>query len=117
MTDEIDDRGRQINGNTMLILLNARDREVAFTLPGEDRKSRWVLEADTARDHPEQRRHLALQAYRLLPRSMAVFRLKTRRWAGTWFRFDSGAPQSLRPHTNADLEVLREKKQLAQPVG
>ncbi len=110
MTDEIDDRGRQINGNTMLLLMNARDREVAFTLPGEDRKSSWLLEVDTARPQPDQRRLMALHAYRLLPRSMAVFRLKCRRWVGTWFRLDSPTSQVLRPHTPSDTAGLRDKK-------
>ncbi|MCB0920147.1 MAG: glycogen debranching enzyme GlgX, partial [Actinobacteria bacterium] len=33
MTDEVDERGRQINGQTTLLLLNARQREVEFTIP------------------------------------------------------------------------------------
>ena len=102
MTDEIDEFGRQINGDTMLILLNARQREVAFTLPGEDVKSLWRLELDTARGNPESRRYPSQQSYRLLPRSMVIFRQKCRRWAFFNLRHDRASPVVLKPHVNPE---------------
>ena len=63
-TDETDDRGRPIHGDTMLLLLNASDQEVRFTLPevgshdaeqtGGRRESRgmWSELVNTERDEP-----------------------------------------------------------------
>ena len=104
MTDEIDEYARQINGDTMLILLNARQREVAFTLPGEDVKSLWRLELDTARAYPESRRHRPKKSYRLLPRSMVVFRQKSRRWTFLNLRHDQAAPVVFKPHLDSDQQ-------------
>ncbi|HEV3485952.1 MAG TPA: hypothetical protein VG106_11130, partial [Vicinamibacterales bacterium] len=58
-TDEMDDRGRPIHGDTMVLLLNASDGEVRFTLPvfndaadsetGGRRKGVWTELVNTAR--------------------------------------------------------------------
>jgi isoamylase len=104
MTDEIDEFGRQIYGDTMLLLLNARQREVGFTLPGDDVSTLWRLELDTARSNPETRRHPPRQSYQLLPRSMVVFRQKSRRWSFFSLRHDQASPVILRPHLSADVD-------------
>jgi glycogen operon protein len=113
MTDEIDERSRQIVGDTMLMLLNARDREIAFTLPGDDPKTLWRLEFDTARTRPEHRRHLARSAYRLLPRSMALFRLRSRKWSFVSLRRDPPAAIVPPPHAAAAPSERRGEKRAA----
>jgi glycogen operon protein len=57
-TDERDDRGRPIQGDTMLLLLNASDAEVRFTLPameeseatGGRRRGMWTELVNTGRE-------------------------------------------------------------------
>jgi isoamylase len=58
-TDDTDDRGRPIHGDTMLLLINASPGEVRFTLPavdapaqeGDERRANvWTVLVDTARD-------------------------------------------------------------------
>jgi glycogen operon protein len=66
-TDETDDRGRAIKGDTMLLVLNASEAEVRFAVPaiaggdagsnghgggsnGDRRRSMWTVLVDTARD-------------------------------------------------------------------
>jgi hypothetical protein len=92
----------------MLMLLNARQREVAFTLPGDDVRTLWRLDLDTARSTPEIRRHPSKQTYRLLPRSMVVFRQKSRRWSFFSLRHDQASPVILKPHVKADPTKERE---------
>ena len=50
-TDEVDERGHAVSGDTLLLVLNAGDTPVSFTLPtlpGEGKI--WVTMVDTARD-------------------------------------------------------------------
>jgi glycogen operon protein len=48
-TDEMDDRGRPIAGETLLLLTNASDAPVRFTLPVIDERGVWVELVDTNR--------------------------------------------------------------------
>src|SRR5205085_11284013 len=47
-TDETDDRGRPVKGETMLLLMNAGDREVTFTTPIIEGEGIWAEMIDTA---------------------------------------------------------------------
>ncbi len=47
-TDETDDRGRPIKGETLLLLLNSSDRDTKFTLPTLDGDGIWAEMVDTA---------------------------------------------------------------------
>ena len=79
-TDETDDRGRPIHGDTMLLLVNASADEVPFTLPavaestnGADANRRvgvWTTLIDTARYEPR----IAEGAVGLSPYSMLLLR-------------------------------------------
>jgi isoamylase len=80
-TDETDDRGRPIHGDTMLLLVNAGPDDVPFTLPavaGENRDvdadrraGVWTTLIDTARYEP---RRIADARVDLAPYSMLLLR-------------------------------------------
>jgi glycogen operon protein len=56
-TDEVDDRGRVVGGDTLLLLLNGGDTPVRFTLPSLGDAKIWVVMVDTAKhDLPVVRR-------------------------------------------------------------
>ena len=55
-TDETDQRGRPVKGDTMLLLLNAGDAPVTFTLPHQEKRGRWAELLDTASPELETRR-------------------------------------------------------------
>jgi glycogen operon protein len=52
-TDELDERGRPIKGDTMLLVVNGGDRDVKFTLPRLAIEGQWAELLDTS--HAEQR--------------------------------------------------------------
>jgi isoamylase len=50
-TDEVDERGHAVSGDTLLLVLNAGDTPVSFTLPALPGEAKiWVTMVDTARD-------------------------------------------------------------------
>ncbi len=49
-TDEVDERGSAVIGDTLLMLLNSGDNAVSFTLPALGDENIWVIMIDTARD-------------------------------------------------------------------
>jgi glycogen operon protein len=69
-TDETDERGRPIDGDTLLLLVNGGDHDVRFQLPTLDDDGVWVELLDSAemRRHPidENWVHLAAHALVLL---------------------------------------------------
>jgi glycogen operon protein len=48
-TDEVDDRGHIVSGDTLLLLLNGGDAPVRFTLPTLGEMKIWVVMVDTAK--------------------------------------------------------------------
>ena len=72
---ELDDQGRTITGDTLLVVLSAAAAEVAFTLPGMDDGDGWELVVDTAQPTVTGSRHAARSAFVLIAHSAAVFRL------------------------------------------
>jgi isoamylase len=88
-TDETDDRGRPIHGDTMLLLVNASPNDVPFTLPalnggddgGQRRGGVWSVLVDTART---DRGPVETDALALAPYSVALVRFgRERRLAAT----------------------------------
>jgi isoamylase len=77
--DEVDERGARIVGNTLLLLLNAADQPIAFTLPQTAEEERWETLMDTSDPWAPSRRLRAGGRYELLPRSMAVLKLNCRK--------------------------------------
>ncbi len=79
MVDEIDDRGRTIRSDTLLILFNAHIDPIPFRLPQHATGEAWESVLDTAGD-PEQSRRHAEDLYPLQAKSLAVLKLvKTRK--------------------------------------
>ncbi len=50
--DEIDERGRSITGDTLLILVNNGDIQVLFTLPVPEHDGAWHVMLDTSKPEP-----------------------------------------------------------------
>jgi isoamylase len=67
-TDEIDERGRRIAGQAILLLLNGGSRSKSFILPNLDRPGTWTEVLNTAHAVPRQVREekLSLVAHSLM---------------------------------------------------
>ena len=73
--DEVDERGRPILGDTLLVLLNAHHDRIDFTLPDEDPQDRWERLVDTTDGAASPDRFAGGDVYALTGRSVALFRL------------------------------------------
>uniref|UniRef100_A0A7C2PC46 Glycogen debranching enzyme GlgX n=1 Tax=Schlesneria paludicola TaxID=360056 RepID=A0A7C2PC46_9PLAN len=82
MTDEIDDRGRHITGDTLLVLMNSHHEPVPFRMPPQGPGEFWQPVLDTAHE-PLYRRFHGTDLYPLQGRSLAVLRL-AHRWSQVW---------------------------------
>jgi isoamylase len=50
-SDEVDERGHAVSGDTLLLVMNAGDTPVSFTLPASSGEAKmWVIMVDTARE-------------------------------------------------------------------
>ena len=49
-TDEVDDRGRPLKGDTMLLLLNGGDSDCRFNLPHVQESGAWLVLVDSAHE-------------------------------------------------------------------
>ncbi|MBS0202831.1 MAG: glycogen debranching protein GlgX [Planctomycetes bacterium] len=74
MVDEIDERGRHITGDTLLILFNSHNEPIPFTLPPHAGNEFWQPELDTATDALSGRM-CAGETYPLQGKSMAVLKV------------------------------------------
>jgi isoamylase len=72
-TDEVDERGRPIFGDTLLLLLNGGIRSRYFELPKVDGPGVWQELVNTAR--PEGRRAVRTLGVNLVAHSLILFRL------------------------------------------
>jgi glycogen operon protein len=73
--DEVDERGRQVPGDTLLILLNAHFEEVPFVLPTVGDEKAWVRVIDTVDARAPEERVTGGRKYPLQGRSLALFTL------------------------------------------
>jgi len=74
LIDEVDERGRRIEGATVLILFNGHHETIRFSLPPLNEGQRWERLMDTAR--PEALDGDAPSPYPLAARSLSVFRTR-----------------------------------------
>jgi glycogen operon protein len=75
--DEIDPRGVRVVGDTMLLLINARDADVPFVLSAREGVRRWERLLDTTFDDPVAERRRVWkrgETYAMTARSVALFR-------------------------------------------
>ncbi len=49
-TDEVDERGHAVHGDTLLLLLNGGEQDATFSLPARGADKIWVIMVDTAKD-------------------------------------------------------------------
>jgi len=82
MVDEVDERGRAIVGDTLLILLNSHSETIPFRLPTHAPDEFWQPLLDTAHK-PLHSRLRSDDLYPLQARTLAVLRLQPE-WSGTW---------------------------------
>jgi glycogen operon protein len=76
--DEVDERGRPISGDTLLVLINGHHETIPFTLPVESEDGEWLPLVDTTVGRPPERRFRGGRRYPLKGRSLALFRLVSR---------------------------------------
>jgi glycogen operon protein len=79
--DEVDEHGRPVRGDTLLILLNAHPTEVPFALPSISPHTAWVRMLDTIAAHVEEKRYTGDTTYPLQGLTLALFTLSTERRA------------------------------------
>ncbi len=75
--DEVDERGRRVTDDTLLLLLNAHHRAVSFTLPAHRQGVTWEQLLDTRESFGRRRTRRATKGggtYRIEARSLALFR-------------------------------------------
>ncbi|HEY6362328.1 MAG TPA: glycogen debranching protein GlgX [Vicinamibacterales bacterium] len=75
--DEVDERGRQVRGDTLLLLLNAHHDEVQFALPATTDGTAWVRTIDTIEPYVPERRYEGGESYPLQGRTLVVFVLRS----------------------------------------
>ncbi|MDZ7760902.1 MAG: hypothetical protein U5L00_11680 [Desulfovermiculus sp.] len=76
--DEIDERGRSITAETMLMLVNSSGWPVDFMLPSYTNRDQWHLELDTRYEEGlpgSPGIYTSGTAYSLMEHSLALFRL------------------------------------------
>jgi isoamylase len=77
--DEVDERGRRVTDDTLLILLNAHHRAVSFTLPAHRAGDSWEQLLDTRESFGRRKTRRTTRGggtYRIEARSLALFRLE-----------------------------------------
>jgi glycogen operon protein len=79
--DEVDEFGRPLRGDTLLILLNAHHGAVPFALPSISTNTAWVRILDTIAPYVEERRYTGDTTYPLQGRTLALFTLSSERRA------------------------------------
>jgi len=77
MIDEVDERGRPIVGNTLLVLFNAQERRIPFVLPETAPHEVWHLLVDTDNEYPRRLQYPAGRRFALAGRSVALFELQS----------------------------------------
>jgi glycogen operon protein len=97
--DEVDERGRRIAGDTLLVLYNASPEPVPFALPSDG--GGWSTVIDTADPRPARRTVPAGERFTLAARAIVVLRGVTDRDRQSERRADAAAEPEPAPALNA----------------
>jgi glycogen operon protein len=104
--EEVDEKGEEVTGDTVLVLFNAHHEQVPFTLPPIEANQRWQRTFDTTHPRIPDRVFKGGIEYPLEGRSVAVFKitppLHERRRAATAARAAAPAP----PAEAAEVEPV-----------
>ncbi len=100
--DEVDERGRQVTGDTLLLLLNAHFEEVSFTLPKVDEGKTWLRVIDTVDARVPEKRLGGGSKYPIQGRTLVLFILHGERRG----RRESDTEAAV--STRADVKPVRE---------
>ena len=73
---DIDERGEQLRGDTMLVLLNQEHTGVEFTLPTHKPDEYWELVFDTSEPPQQETVRHGGETYTLDGRTTALFRIR-----------------------------------------
>jgi len=76
LLNEVDERGRLITGSTLLVLFNADERDIEFTLPDAGQHRHWRPIIETAAVLAKATRRASGSQYLLAARSLAVLEIK-----------------------------------------
>ncbi|MCA8995748.1 MAG: glycogen debranching protein GlgX [Planctomycetaceae bacterium] len=116
MSDEIDEHGRQITDSTMLLLLNARQQGISFTLPQPEAWGRWIVELDTSWPAGSVQKLDDQETFSLHPRSIAVLRHTGRYWQFAKKVVDKTLQEMNGPHWRARRESNAEVVKADSPA-
>jgi glycogen operon protein len=74
--NDVDDLGEPLNDDVLLLLLNADESDIDFTLPAPKQEAPWLMVLDTARPEvmADTEKYASGKAYRLAARSLALLR-------------------------------------------
>ncbi len=75
-TEELDEQGNPLVGDTLFLMVNASSEPIVFTLPEHLPQERWERLVDTADVHWDRSSTLRDHAYRLRGHSLVALRLK-----------------------------------------
>jgi glycogen operon protein len=73
-TDEVDERGRPVKGDTLLIVLSNAPAEVDFRLPRIEQRGVWAAVVDTNRRADDMTQIVKSECIRLAPHSLVLLR-------------------------------------------
>ncbi|MDQ3997264.1 MAG: glycogen debranching enzyme, partial [Gemmatimonadota bacterium] len=73
-TDEVDERGRPVKGDTLLIVMSNSPTEVDFRLPRIEQRGLWAALIDTSRRADEMAQVVKGECIRLAPYSLMLLR-------------------------------------------
>jgi isoamylase len=73
-TDEVDERGRPVKGDTLLIVISNAPADVDFRLPRIEQRGLWAVLVDTNRRADEPAQAVKSECIRLVPHSLVLLR-------------------------------------------
>ena len=95
--DELDEFGRRISGDSLLLLISNQPEAVPFAMPRHKPSERWVPVVDTSKTEADPNVYSSDDVYQLSGRCLAVFILESG-WPDKLSQFHTGHEKPLRVH-------------------